>query len=649
MNLIKSGSRKSQIMKKFKYICILTLLAGFISCKSDEKVQTSHNTREHLNQIIDISYTPSESSRCIGWFVDQGSWMGFTPAQKDNWVNGVCGPYSLDSRLWLAKSAVTIEAKAQPSFQADSVNYYPGGLFIQGSNGKVAVSQRLVFADATTAILHIKTDGKSTPELILKGDGWMPGSTFSKDRDKVIVNHPNGEITTLCFNPEIKLEVESDNYKAITDKQSFYVAISYFVNHKEKLAGIQKAQIYLEDAELVFSDNVKRWNKYLDTILRDDMPDKNDRVAAKSLVTLISNWKVSRGGLLHEGMVPSHAVGYFMGYWAWDTWKFAVPLAKVTPELAKNMIRSMFDYQLEDGMIIDCIYADSSENNPRDSKPPLAGWAIAEVFKQTNDTAFLKEMYPQLLSYHQWWYEKRDHDKNGICEFGSTDGTVEAAAWESGMDNAIRFDNSKMVQNGPDAWSFDQESVDLNAYLAYEYRLLKEFASILNVPFVEKDYTAEVAQYFFDDDTGFYYDRKLSDKSFIKEQGSEAYIPFWTSIATKDQMNRAMVHLTDTTKFSTYIPFPTIAADNPKYMSRGYWRGPIWLDQTYFAIKGLRNYGYNDLADKYTEQVFERLNGLIGDQPIHENYDSHTGERLKAPHFSWSSSHLLLLYEEYGK
>lgn len=42
------------------------------------------------------------------------------------------------------------------------------------------------------------------------------------------------------------------------------------------------------------------------------------------------------------------------------------------PELAKDNIRVMFDYQQPDGMIIDCIYPDASENNYRDSKPPLA-------------------------------------------------------------------------------------------------------------------------------------------------------------------------------------------------------------------------------------------------------------------------------------
>ena len=32
-----------------------------------------------------------------------------------------------------------------------------------------------------------------------------------------------------------------------------------------------------------------------------------------------------------------------------------------------------------------------------------------------------------------------------------------------------------------DAWSMDQESVDLNAYLALECKLLKKFAGILGV------------------------------------------------------------------------------------------------------------------------------------------------------------------------
>lgn len=416
-------------------------------------------------------------------------------------------------------------------------------------------------------------------------------------------------------------------------------------------AGLQNLPGLLNNPAPALQANAERWEGYLTKILRKDMKPEYDRIAVKAVTTLISNWRTHRGGLLHEGIIPSHAVGYFVGFWAWDSWRFSAGTAKFDPELAKNNIRAMFDYQQPDGMIIDCIYTDPSENNARDSKPPLVCWAVDEIFTHTGDTAFVAEMYPQLLSYYKWWYEKRDHNRNGMCEYGATDGTLEAAAWESGMDNAIRFDGAVMLKNEgyEDAWSMDQESVDLNAYLALECKLLKKFSSLLKIPFDAPDYSSQVADYFFDKNINFFCDRRLKDGSFIEEPGCEAYTPLWTRIATQAQVDSMLPILQDTAKFSTYIPFPTIAADNPKYNPRGYWRGPIWLDQTYFAIRGLRNYGYNQLADEYTLQVFDRLSGLKEGAPIHENYGTHTGGRLKAPHFSWSSSHLLMMYDDYGK
>ncbi|MEG1543171.1 MAG: glycoside hydrolase, partial [Tannerellaceae bacterium] len=344
----------------------------------------------------------------------------------------------------------------------------------------------------------------------------------------------------------------------------------------------------------------------------------------------------------------SHAVGYFMGFWGWDSWKHAVALARFAPEVAKDQVRTMFDHQTSEGMIIDCVFPDSADNNTRDSKPPLAVWAVNEIYKQTGDSAFVSEMFPKLVTYYNWWFKHRDHNANGICEFGSVDGTLEAAAWESGMDNAIRFDDAVMVKNSEGAWSMNQESVDLNAFLALEHRLLTELSPVAGIAFDAPNRSADVQNYFFSPDRRFFFDKRL-DGGFITEEGTEACIPLWTGIATKEQAADALVLFTDTAKFATFIPFPTIAADNPKFMPAGYWRGPIWLDQVYFGISGLRRYGYKAEADAFTDQVFTRLDGLSADAPIHENYDTHNGARLKAPHFSWSSAHLLLLYEEYGR
>ena len=641
---------------KFTKITLLTaVVAGFTAACNPASENIPTGKRYEFNNILDIAYTPDTLTRCGGWFTDAGSWMGFTLPQKDHWVNGFCGPFSLDMnrRQWMAQSAVTVRYADQANviFTPDSTCYFPGELYLSASSEEGKIIQRLNFLDASTALLRIHSDAGK--ELSLTASQWGKEIQVQTDQNTVIARHPSGEIVALTFTPDVSVKGTDNNYQAKINgsEHDTYVAISFYTGEKELSAGLQKAQLALSNPQEGLKANKERWEGYLTKILRKDMKPEYDRIAVKAVVTLISNWRTHRGGLLHEGIVPSHAAYYFVGFWAWDTWRFSAALAKFDPELAKDNIRAMFDYQQPDGMIIDCIYTDPAENNARDSKPPLVSWAVDEIFTHTNDTAFISEMYPQLMAYYKWWYNKRDHNRNGMCEYGSTDGTLEAAAWESGMDNAIRFDDAKMLKNNgaEDAWSMDQESVDLNAYLALECKLLKKFASILGVTFDGPDYSSQVADYFFDKEKGFFFDRRLKDGSFIQEPGCEAYTPLWTEVATADQVKAMLPLLTDTAKFSTYIPFPTVAADNPKYNPRGYWRGPIWLDQTYFAIRGLRNYGYNKMADEYTLQVFDRLQGLKEGAPIHENYGTHTGELLKAPHFSWSSSHLLMLYDDYGK
>lgn len=641
---------------KFTKITLLTaVVAGFTAACNPASENIPTGKRYEFNNILDIAYTPDTLTRCRGWFTDAGSWMGFTLPQKDHWVNGFCGPFSLDMnrRQWMAQSAVTVGYADQANviFTPDSTCYFPGELYLSASSEEGKIIQRLIFLDASTALLRIHSDAGK--ELSLTASQWGKEIQVQTDQNTVIARHPSGEIVALTFTPDVSVKGTDNNYQAKINgsEHDTYVAISFYTGEKELSAGLQKAQLALSNPQEGLKANKERWEGYLTKILRKDMKPEYNRIAVKAVVTLISNWRTHRGGLLHEGIVPSHAAYYFVGFWAWDTWRFSAALAKFDPELAKDNIRAMFDYQQPDGMIIDCIYTDPAENNARDSKPPLVSWAVDEIFTHTNDTAFISEMYPQLMAYYKWWYNKRDHNRNGMCEYGSTDGTLEAAAWESGMDNAIRFDDAKMLKNNgaEDAWSMDQESVDLNAYLALECKLLKKFASILGVTFDGPDYSSQVADYFFDKEKGFFFDRRLKDGSFIQEPGCEAYTPLWTEVATADQVKAMLPLLTDTAKFSTYIPFPTVAADNPKYNPRGYWRGPIWLDQTYFAIRGLRNYGYNKMADEYTLQVFDRLQGLKEGAPIHENYGTHTGELLKAPHFSWSSSHLLMLYDDYGK
>lgn len=636
----------------YKILWIGIVIFCFVNCKPGKI--TEPEKAFAYPDILNITYTPDQMKGGKGWFTDYGAWMGFTLPEANKFTNGFCGPFDLDNRKWISRSLVQVgyveNGKIMPPdvFRPDSLVYFPGQLYMKSSLSDVSVSQRLFFTDKNHALLVCQSNREL--DWFFEGNIWGEENKSEVINRSVVIYLPGGEVVGVTFEKEAEVMLTSSVYKTSfsTPANRQTVVLSFF-NQKEELpAGLKKAETLLEQSGLELKQHTQRWNSYLKKVLREDMPESYNRIAVKAMVTLLSNWRSSKGDLLHDGMVPSHAVGYFVGFWAWDTWKQAVATVHFEPELAKNQIRSMFDYQDEAGMIADCIYSNKRENNYRDSKPPLAAWSVYEVYKETADTAFVREMYPKLLKYYRWWFRYRDHDGNGICEFGSTDGTEEAAKWESGMDNAVRFDEAKMVKNGEDAWSFNQESVDLNAYLCYEYRLLQQMADLIGEKFEEPDRTEEIRTYFFDSQNGYFFDRILKG-DFVRVEGPEGWTPLWTEIATTEQAGKVMKIIADTNKFSTYIPFPTLAADHPKFLPGGYWRGPIWLDQVYFGISGIRKYGYHEEADRYTDQVFTRLKGLSGKAPIHENYDTHDGSVLKAPHFSWSAAHLLMMYWEYGK
>ncbi|TPV94038.1 MAG: hypothetical protein B7733_17300, partial [Myxococcales bacterium FL481] len=346
-----------------------------------------------------------------------------------------------------------------------------------------------------------------------------------------------------------------------------------------------------------------------------------------------------------------YAVSYFNGFWAWDSWKHAVALAHFDPELAKKQVRTMFAHMDDEGMIPDVVYLNPNEDNWANTKPPLATWAVWAIHQLAEDSDFVEEMYDDLVRYHEWWYLKRDRDSDGLCEYGSADGSVIAAKWESGMDNAVRFDDSSVVANGSGAWTLDQESVDLNGYLYAEKQMLAEFADELghaDEADAFRDDASDLADminathYFAND--GFYFDTDIDSGDPIHTKGPEGWTPLWAGVAGADEGDAVAEHMLDPGKFATHVPFPTCSADEPEF-SDGYWRGLVWLDQAYFGVQALRRYGYEDDAVELTERLFENLDGLRGsDAPIRENYSPTTGDGRNADHFSWSAAHILLLY-----
>ena len=622
-----------------------------------------------IPNVINMQNSPkSFSDKGLNAFFDLGSWMGFALSED---INGApfSGPYILgqDNGIWASNNFAALDLIDTNGYSIlkeldySKQNYFPGSLETQLQFSAIDLRSTLIFTSKERVIISTKISNNSKENLTItpqwKGSIFKEIGSFVDNKDHLLVKLDKGQYIYLCPVGDQKFNVISDSnsYELTFEKislesgksKSFSFEIQYHPDQQKMKESINSSEISKS-----VEDNRLRWNEYLEITRNKNLSTDEKLVLTKSICTLINNWRSSAGELKHDGLFPSYHYKWFQGFWSWDSWKHAVAMVNINPELAKNQVRAMYDYQNDKGMIADCIFRDTDieQHNWRDTKPPLSSWAIWEIYKSTNDTSFLIELYPKIVKYHHWWYTYRDYDKDGLCEYGSTDGSLIAAKWESGMDNAIRFDKCRIVEGTN--YSINTESVDLNSYLAKEKEYLSKMAQVLDLPEhrkwkQESDYLSDRIRIdFYDEKSGYFFDIDAETGQFLNDAlGPEGWTPLWCGIATNEQTAKVVEHMMEPHSFNTNVPLPTIDVSHPAFdPQNGYWRGPVWLDQVWFGIDGLKQYGYHKEAKVLTNKVINNCEGL--NKPgmsIRENYHPLTGKGLNAEHFSWSAAHLILL------
>ncbi|WP_097046199.1 MGH1-like glycoside hydrolase domain-containing protein [Flagellimonas pacifica] len=665
-------------------LCILNLSIACTSKKT--KKQLSYTVTKHLehsNSIQNYVGTPNtKDDREMLMFSDQGAWFAYSLPNSESSSVGFSGPFLMtqENGVWLSPTLTEIElinSKDNKIFNWKNTanqNSYASHLEQEYENKYLKIKQQLVYMSGHTALQKTSIINQTSEEIVLspifKGNLFHTGVQISKEENGIkLLSSKSNAVGHIQF-------ANTNVHEIVSDSTSYIVKGSPLVLSKGESKSFLISQTFIfpeyswEQEKLIISnvhfDSVlqarfSEKESELKTLNQQRKPNFTDevyaKVLAKSHLTLQNNWRIPAGELKHQGLFPSYHYEWFHGFWSWDSWKHAVGLSHYNPELAKDQIRAMFDFQKDNGFIVDCVYRDTTieAHNFRDTKPPLAAWAVAKIMEKDTLADFVKEMYPKLKKYHDWWYIERDHDQDGLCEYGSTDGTLIAAKWESGMDNAIRFDDSKIVKNSEGAYSMDQESIDLNAYLFAEKLYMADLAEKLDkkkdAAIFRKDaeiLKKRIQNQFYDSEDGWFYDTNLDGTAFIKGAGSEGWTALWASAATEEQAQRVKEKMMDPEKFFTRVPFQTMSKDHPKFNpTNGYWRGPNWLDQAYFGVKGLRNYGYNVEADQATIQILKGAEGLLEKgKSIRENYHPITGKGLYAKNFSWSAAHIIMLLME---
>ncbi|MGF1786674.1 alpha-glucosidase [Photobacterium swingsii] len=229
---------------------------------------------------------------------------------------------------------------------------------------------------------------------------------------------------------------------------TFYTAYSNLHNAKEVASEIVKLQDVLATPTSYMNASKKRWDGYLTNGLTNkDATPEQARVAVKAMMTLNGNWRSAAGDIKQATVTPSVTARWFSGNltWPWDSWKQAYAMAHFNPDVAMDNIRTVFQEQIQandkirpqdKGYLLDVLTytkpttrggAGSENWNERNTKPSLAAWSVMEVYhalandfdRKQDAQAFIDEIYPKLVAYHDWWLSNRDHNQNGVPEYGA--------------------------------------------------------------------------------------------------------------------------------------------------------------------------------------------------------------------------------------
>lgn len=324
------------------------------------------------------------------------------------------------------------------------------------------------------------------------------------------------------------------------------------------------------------------------------------------------------------------------------------------------------------------------------TQPPVLASAVKLMHELNEDKAdaleFLKEVYPKILAWHRWLFVARDPQHTGLVSI--------IHPWEAGTDNSPRFDDVMERLNPVNVPEFTrgdkkhvnpderpkQEDYIRFMYLIGFYRDLEwDDAQIAEkAPFFVQDIllnavlyqanedlivlaktlgenTSEIeawqatAKKGFDEnwdaEDGLYYDRDLRTGELLKIHSIKAMMPLYAGVASPEQAQKIVDYLLDAKAFalgddSQYL-VPTIAKNSEKFEPRRYWRGPIWINTNWLLWKGLKRYGYDDLAEQVRLHSLE----LVDKFDFVEYYDARDGSACGATGFSWSAALALDMLE----
>lgn len=345
----------------------------------------------------------------------------------------------------------------------------------------------------------------------------------------------------------------------------------------------------------------------------------------------------------------------------------------------------------------DGVLPESGAITSKITQPPNAAWGAWELAKRiTNDQekrAFVAEVFPKLMAYHEYIYQNRVRD--GLM--------VTIHPWEAGDDNSPKWDNiytrlkqgkninkevydwltrmdipykriDKQIVNprerpiDPDydiylyliklygEWGWDEAKIMAespfrvqdpmtNALLLNSNKALAEMAMFLD----KTEEAATIEQWtketqgglnlLWDKTDGFYYVKDMANNELIKIKTNAGLVPLFSQAIPAENAQALAGNLTKLLQENPYIyTVPsTFPEEDGHFEPNRYWRGPVWIAINALIADGLDSYGYKDLARIIRVDSLQLVEKTLKNSfSFNEYFDCYLGNRLGSPAQSWT-------------
>jgi len=337
-----------------------------------------------------------------------------------------------------------------------------------------------------------------------------------------------------------------------------------------------------------------------------------ERLYYKALSVNKVNVKSKEGNIPCRWTTPDRVPHRRM--WLWDSAFHAIAMATYDTELAKDALRAVFSLAEPDGFI-SCMM--NPYGKTRETQPQVLAWATWNVYKKCGDKEFLQNSVDALNGYLTWDKKNRDRDGNGLLEWVVDYSSKSCRGGESGLDNSPRFDATEVF----DAVDFSLFQANDSLYLSYIYN---EIGNKEKAEYWKNEYErikSLINEKMWCEEDGLYYDRFFSGE-YNKTLTHVNFLPLFANIASKEQAEKLVKRLVDPNHLWLTLPVASTSKQDPNY-GTDMWRGSAWLNINYMIIKGLKNYGYDDVALELKERTLKSVNKWYKKTgAIFEHYDS---------------------------